>query len=60
MQPVVMEATMCDQSRWGNGKLNLLKSALFVDFSDDSKVDATAKEIVRKVIGARNLGRERV
>ena len=59
MQPVVMEAAMCDQSRWGNGKLNLLKSALFIDFSDDSKVDAAAKKIVRKVIGARNLGRER-
>ena len=59
MQPVVMEATMCNQRRWGDGKLNLLKSALFIDFIDDSKVDAAARQIMRKVIGARNLGRER-
>ena len=33
IEPVVTEAAMCDQSLWGNGKLNLLKPA----FIDDSK-----------------------
>ena len=58
MQPVVMEAAMCDQNLWAGGNLATLHHAMFIDFTDDSKADAAAKKIVKKVLTARKLESE--
>ena len=57
MQPVVMEAAMCDQTLWAGGNLATLRKAMFIDYCDDTKVDEAAKRIVKKVKSARTLGR---